>query len=47
MELQFCVKNEDCILTVCYELLPEICTNSEILLKVDVAGKGKKLQSLP
>jgi hypothetical protein len=44
MELQFCVKNVDCILSVCYEILPEICTNSEILLKVGVAGKGKKLK---
>jgi len=42
MELQFCVKNVGCILSVCYEILPEICTSSEILLKVGVAGKGKK-----
>jgi len=44
MELQFCVKNVDCILSVCYEILPEICTNSKILLKVGVADKGKKLK---
>jgi hypothetical protein len=43
IEVQFCVKNVDCILSVCYEILPEICTKSEILLKVVVAGKGKKL----
>jgi len=44
MELQFCVKNLDCILSVCYEILPEICTNSEILLKVGVACRGKELK---
>ena len=47
MELQFCVSNVDCFLSVCYEILPEICTNSEILLKGGVGGKGKKLKFTP
>ena len=33
--------NIRCILSVCYEILPNICTNSKILLKVGVADKGK------